>query len=330
MFTSQMNRTQLKNIIEAAIMTADTPASMDYLLRIFTEDEKIGREEINAVLEELEAECETRGVELKQVASGYRYQAKLDLVQWLSRLDVERPSRYSRALLETLSLVVYRQPVTRAEIEDVRGVAVSSSIIKTLLEREWVRVVGHRDVPGKPALYGTTRQFLDYFNLKSLSELPPLAEIRSLDSIQSELELKMDGIVADGKAANDASADGEQSATEESDLAANDASAEQPAMEEGEIVTSETDSAEENVAEVESEQSAEESAVENSDVESLQDEVSDVANEDVSVEQENSESHVAEDSVAAVNAEMTESETDVISTDDESKDGEDPLAAKAG
>ena len=310
-------------------MTADTPASMDYLLRIFTEDEQIGREEINAVLEELEAECETRGVELKQVASGYRYQAKLDLVQWLSRLDVERPSRYSRALLETLSLIVYRQPVTRAEIEDVRGVAVSSSIIKTLLEREWVRVVGHRDVPGKPALYGTTRQFLDYFNLKSLSELPPLAEIRSLDSIQSELELKMDGIVADGEAANDASADGEQSVTEENDVAAHDASAE-PATEEGEVAVSDTDSTEEHVAEVDSEQSAEESAAENSDVESLQDAVSDVANEDVTAEQESSEPHVAEESIAYVNAETTESETGVISTDDESKDGEDPLAAKAG
>jgi len=311
MFTSQMNRTQLKNIIEAAIMTADTPASMDYLLRIFTEDEKIGREEINAVLEELEAECETRGVELKQVASGYRYQAKLDLVQWLSRLDVERPSRYSRALLETLSLIVYRQPVTRAEIEDVRGVAVSSSIIKTLLEREWVRVVGHRDVPGKPALYGTTRQFLDYFNLKSLSELPPLAEIRSLDSIQSELELKMDGIVADGKAANDASA-------------------EQPATEEDEVAASDVATTEEHVAAVDSEQSADESTAENSDVESPPDEVSDVANEDVTVEQESSESHVAEDSVASENAETIEPETDVISTDNESKDGEDPLAAKAG
>ena len=318
MFTSQMNRTQLKNIIEAAIMTADTPASMDYLLRIFTEDEQIGREEINAVLEELEAECETRGVELKQVASGYRYQAKQDLVKWLSRLDVERPSRYSRALLETLSLVVYRQPVTRAEIEDVRGVAVSSSIIKTLLEREWVRVVGHRDVPGKPALYGTTRQFLDYFNLKSLSELPPLAEIRSLDSIQSELELKMDGIAADGEAANDASA-------------------EQPASEAGEITASDVESdtteehVEENLEEDGGEQAAADETVnEHSDVESSQDEVSDVANEDEIVEQESSEPHVAEDSAEPENAETAAPEADVTSTDDESKDGEDPLAAKAG
>ncbi len=215
MFTSPMNQTQLKNIIEAAIMTADTPASMDYLLRLFTEEEQVGREEINEVLTQLEAECESRGIELKQVASGYRYQARQDLSPWLSRLEVERPSRYSRALLETLSLIVYRQPVTRAEIEDVRGVAVSSSIIKTLLEREWVRVVGHRDVPGKPALYGTTRQFLDYFNLKSLSELPPLAEIRSLDSIQNELELKV--IIGGEEAANAESIEDEPTVASEGD-----------------------------------------------------------------------------------------------------------------
>ncbi len=192
-------------------MTADTPASMDYLLRLFSEEEQVGREEIKEVLMQLEAECESRGIELKEVASGYRYQASQDISPWLSRLEVERPSRYSRALLETLSLIVYRQPVTRAEIEDVRGVAVSSSIIKTLLEREWVRVVGHRDVPGKPALYGTTRQFLDYFNLKSLSELPPLAEIRSLDSIQNELELKV--VIGGEEAANADSMDDQQVAT---------------------------------------------------------------------------------------------------------------------
>jgi len=199
---SPMNQEQLKNIVEAAIMAAGTPASIDYLLKLFSEDEQVGRDEIRAVLALLSEECEPRGIELKQVASGYRYQVKQTLSPWLSRLAEERPARYSRALLETLSLIVYRQPVTRAEIEDVRGVAVSSSIIKTLLEREWVRVVGHRDVPGKPALYGTTRQFLDYFNLKSLSELPPLAEIRSLDSIQSELELKVDGVGSEGDAAN--------------------------------------------------------------------------------------------------------------------------------
>jgi len=294
-------------------MIADTPASMDYLLRIFTEDEKIGREEINAVLEELAAECETRGVELKQVASGYRYQAKLELGQWLSRLDVERPSRYSRALLETLSLIVYRQPVTRAEIEDVRGVAVSSSIIKTLLEREWVRVVGHRDVPGKPALYGTTRQFLDYFNLKSLSELPPLAEIRSLDSIQRELELKMDGIAAEGEAANDADA------TE----------GEQPAAEEGAEVSGSVDTTEEAVAEVDNEQD-EASAAENSAVEPCRNEESNIVNEAAVVEEESSESDAVVEPVADPAAEVAEPETEITSSDDEPKDSEDPLAARVG
>ncbi|MBL1258923.1 MAG: SMC-Scp complex subunit ScpB [Thiotrichaceae bacterium] len=308
-----MNRTQLKNIIEAAIMIVDTPASMDYLLRIFTEDEKIGREEINVALEELAAECETRGVELKQVASGYRYQAKQDLLQWLSRLDIERPSRYSRALLETLSLVVYRQPVTRAEIEDVRGVAVSSSIIKTLLEREWVRVVGHRDVPGKPALYGTTRQFLDYFNLKSLSELPPLAEIRSLDSIQSELELKMGGIAAEGEAANDAAAtEGEQPTAEDGAEAASDVDETQVAAvaPTGEPLDAAVD--------------VDVSSTENGTAESSQGETSDVESETAVVEEESRES-------VAVVAEVTaEPETDVTLIDDEPKDDEGSLAIKVG
>ena len=145
-----------------------------------------------AVLDTLVEEWSDRGIELKQVGSGYRFQVRQELSTWISRMNEERAPRYSRALLETLALVVYRQPITRAEIEDVRGVAVSTNIIKTLLEREWVRVVGHRDVPGKPALFGTTKGFLDYFNLKSLSELPPLAEIRDLDAVQKELELNID------------------------------------------------------------------------------------------------------------------------------------------
>ncbi len=296
-------------------MTADTPASMDYLLRIFTEDEKIGREEINAVLEELQAECETRGVELKQVASGYRYQAKQDLSQWLARLDTERPSRYSRALLETLSLVVYRQPVTRAEIEDVRGVAVSSSIIKTLLEREWVRVVGHRDVPGKPALYGTTRQFLDYFNLKSLSELPPLAEIRSLDSIQSELELKMDGIAAEGEAANDADGmNGEQPAAEDSEKVAGDVDA-------TEVVESDEEQVEVAVDAVGTEKGA---------AESSPDQMNTAASETAVVEEENSESDTLVEGAAELAAEAAAPETEITSPDDEAKGDEVAPAVKAG
>lgn len=178
-----MNPPQLKNILEAALFASTQPLSLDRLTTLFPEDEAPTREQMHEALTELANECEGRGVELKEVGSGFRMQVRVEYGPWIARLWEEKPTRYSRALLETLALVAYKQPITRAEIEDVRGVAVSTHIIKTLLEREWVRVVGHRDVPGKPALYGTTREFLDYFNLKSLSELPPLAEIRNLEDI---------------------------------------------------------------------------------------------------------------------------------------------------
>lgn len=180
---------KIKNIIEAALMAAGQPLSIDRLLSLFLDEQQPARDEIKAALDTLAGECENRGVELKQVSSGYRFQAKQDYAEWIGRLWEEKPPRYSRALLETLSLIAYRQPITRGEIEDVRGVSVSSNIIKTLLERNWVKVVGHRDVPGKPAMYATTKQFLDYFNLKSLSELPTLAEIRDIDTINAELDL---------------------------------------------------------------------------------------------------------------------------------------------
>lgn len=182
-----MNRQELKPIIEAALLTAGTPLTADGLLKLFTDDEKPERGEISAVLEEIAADCAGRGYELKQVNSGFRFQVRQELAPWVSRLWDERPTRYSRALLETLALIAYRQPTTRAEIEDIRGVSVSSNIIKTLLEREWVRVVGHRDVPGRPALYGTTRKMLDHFNLKSLDELPPLRELMDLDQVHDRL-----------------------------------------------------------------------------------------------------------------------------------------------
>ena len=185
-----MKDTQVRNIIEAALMAADTALSIDRLLQLFELDaEKPTREQIKKAITKLQKDCEGRGVELKKVASGYRYQTLVDVQPWVARLWQEKPPRYTRALLETLALIVYRQPITRGEIEEVRGVSVSSSIIKTLLEREWIRVIGHKEVPGRPALYGSTKQFLDYFNLKTLNELPTLAEIADLDQAHPELDL---------------------------------------------------------------------------------------------------------------------------------------------
>jgi len=146
--------------------------------------------EIGKALEELAGDYTERGLELKEVASGFRLQIRQEVHHWVSRLWEDRPRRYSRALLETMALIAYRQPITRGDIEEVRGVSVRSNIIRTLQEREWIRVVGHRDVPGKPALFGTTKVFLDYFNIKSLDDLPSLAEIRDMDSFEPELDLE--------------------------------------------------------------------------------------------------------------------------------------------
>lgn len=179
----------LKRVIEAILLAAAQPLSLAQLAALFTEEENVDNEQLLAALAALAEDCEGRGIELKEVASGYRYQIREDVHPWVTRLWTERQTKYSRALLETLALIAYRQPITRAEIEQIRGVAVSSSIIKTLEEREWVRVVGYRDVPGRPALFGTSRTFLDYFNLKSLDELPPLAEIRDLDEYDPQLDL---------------------------------------------------------------------------------------------------------------------------------------------
>ena len=181
----------LKQIIEGAIMAAETPLSVDQLMQLF-EDEAPERADLRQALKEIGDDCEGRGYELKQVASGYRFQVRSDYGEWVSRLWKEKPPRYSRALLETLALVAYKQPITRGDIEAIRGVAVSTNIMRTLLEREWVRVVGHRDVPGHPALYATTKNFLDYFNLRSLDELPSLAEIKDLTRLNEELDLEED------------------------------------------------------------------------------------------------------------------------------------------
>ncbi len=184
-----MSESGLVPILEGALMAAGEPVSLLRLAQLFDDTERPSNEDIREALAEVTARCEGRGFELIQVASGYRFQVRQHLAPWVGRLWQERPQKYSRALLETLSLIAYRQPITRGEIEEVRGVAVSSNIVKMLLEREWVRVVGHRDVPGRPAMYATTRQFLDYFNLKSLEGLPPLAEIKDLDNLSGNLPL---------------------------------------------------------------------------------------------------------------------------------------------
>ena len=186
-------QTQLKRIIEGALLAAGEPLSLDRIGQLFLEEERPSNAELRSALKAIAEDFGERGFELKEVASGWRFQVCQDLSEWIGRLWEEKPARYSRALLETLALIAYRQPVTRGEIEEVRGVSVGSNIIRTLLEREWVRVVGHRDVPGRPAMYATTKAFLDYFNLKNLDELPALSEIRDLDKINAELEL--DGVV---------------------------------------------------------------------------------------------------------------------------------------
>lgn len=192
---------QLVHILEAALLVAGKPMSIAQLEGLFEhERDKPTRDELRTALESLQSQYENRGIELVEVASGFRLQARQAFTPWLTHMFQEKAPKYSRALMETLVLIAYRQPITRGEIEDVRGVAVSTNIIKTLIEREWVRVLGHRDVPGRPALLGTTRQFLDYFNLKRIDELPTLSEIKDLDQIDPDLAKEMALLESDSTA----------------------------------------------------------------------------------------------------------------------------------
>jgi len=195
--TPMIQGEQLVQILEAALLAAGQPLSHAQLSALFSDEERPPGGEISRALEQLSNDCAQRGVELKKVASGYRLQVKQEFNEWVSRLWKERPQRYSRALLETMALIAYRQPITRGEIEAVRGVSVSTSIVRTLQEREWIRVVGHRDVPGKPALFGTTKAFLDFFDLQNLDDLPTLAEIRDMETLEPELQLEPAPPVAD-------------------------------------------------------------------------------------------------------------------------------------
>ena len=174
-------------IIEGLLLAAGRPLTLESIAAVFNDDERPENEELLAVLARIDEECGDRGFELTKVASGYRFQVKQELAEWVSKLWEERPPRYTRALLETLALIAYRQPITRGDIEEIRGVAVSSNIIRTLLDREWIRVVGQRDVPGRPSMFATTKQFLDYFNLESLQQLPALSEIRDIDGGAKDL-----------------------------------------------------------------------------------------------------------------------------------------------
>lgn len=188
-----MTPEQMQAIIEAALMVAGHPLTVVSLQHLFADDQRPSAAEIKAVLATLKQRCqhENSGIELQEVASGYRFQAKSNLSPWLAKLWEERAPRYSRAFLETLVLIAYKQPITRAEIEEIRGVTVSSNIMKTLQEREWVRVIGYRELPGKPAIYGTTKEFLDYFNLKSLTDLPSLAEFKDLAVQDEKLQVQL-------------------------------------------------------------------------------------------------------------------------------------------
>lgn len=182
-----MSEENYKHIIEAALFAAAEPLSAERLLQLFDGRSRLTINDVHALLAELQQDYEDRGVNLHEVSSGYRFQAKQDFAPWLQRLWEKKPARYTRAFLETLALIVYRQPITRGEIEEIRGVTVNTEVIKKLQERDWIKVVGTRDIPGKPALFATTKAFLDYFNLKNLTDLPPLQDIIDIEKIENAL-----------------------------------------------------------------------------------------------------------------------------------------------
>lgn len=183
---------KLRCIMEAALMVAGRPLTPLQLQKLFDETDLPSLTEIKTVLKTITESYQSAGIMLQEVASGFQFQARTEYASWLAKLWEERPPKYSRAFLETLALIAYRQPVTRAEIEDIRGVTVNAPILKTLLEREWIRIVGYKETPGKPALYGTTKLFLDHFNLKTLAELPTLTEMANLDQQEAQLQVQLE------------------------------------------------------------------------------------------------------------------------------------------
>jgi segregation and condensation protein B len=230
-----MDQTLITRIVEAALLAASQPLTATQLHALFIGDaldEQVEASAIDAALAELQAACAGRGIELVEVASGWRFQVKADVHPWVARLWAERQTKYTRATLETLALIAYRQPITRGEIEQIRGVAVNSNIIKALEEREWIRVVGHRDVPGRPELLGTTRAFLDYFGLQRLDQLPPLSELKDFGELEPQLPLG--NIAAGATDAGDAGSDAPDSGQDPGPDADADASDAIPQHDDGE------------------------------------------------------------------------------------------------
>jgi segregation and condensation protein B len=317
----------VKRIFEGALMAAERPLQRRDLTELFDDLETPADALIDQALVELDSDCEARGYELKRVASGYRYQVKQDLSRWVNKLWQERAPRYSRALLETMSLVAYRQPITRGEIEQIRGVAVSTQIIKTLLEREWIKSVGYRDAPGRPAIYATTRQFLDYFNLKSLDQLPPLAEIRDLNTISRELNIELP--VEEIKPANDESNEADivdlpvTPAVENADETVVDAEAvDNDAADDLEVQASDSESIEIENADIEN------ADIENADIESADiAETIEASNlETANLETGNASGSEIDAFASWIDDELTE-EDDVVSTRQSSEENQEEMQA---
>ncbi|HEY0942925.1 MAG TPA: SMC-Scp complex subunit ScpB [Steroidobacter sp.] len=260
-----MNEQDLKHIIEATLLAAGKPVTTQQLLDLFDERERPTAETMQTALGMLMADYENRGIELIEVASGWRIQVRPRAAEVVSRLWQERPAKYSRALLETLALIAYRQPITRSEIEEIRGVSISSTIMRTLQERNWIRTVGHREVPGRPELLGTTREFLDYFGLKSLDQLPTLAELKDVETIGVQLELATDQIQEGAAAAEGEEATGDAAAVAEGEIVANAAAEEQSETSEASAAEAETQSEEEVVAEADDDNANDDSSNDDTD-----------------------------------------------------------------
>ena len=230
-----MEQDLIKRIVEAALMAAPQPLTLAQINALFPEDQPAPADSIEQAIQSLRADCETRGVELVEVASGFRFQVKAEVHSWVARLWTERQTKYTRATLETLALIAYRQPITRGEIEQIRGVAVNANMVKALEEREWIRVVGHRDVPGRPELFGTTKAFLDYFGLRSLDQLPPLAELKDIPELEPQLPFDLDPAVVANAAMAEADSNESESdnnnADEDSSSDSDDSNPDQRAVE---------------------------------------------------------------------------------------------------